>query len=176
MSKYLKGLLQSEFEGRFAEVSDFLVVNCKGITGNENNEMRGALKEKGVYLAVVKNSMMRRAMESLGRISAMSLFLSGPCAVAYGGDSVVDVAKEMTAWAKKVPAIEVKGAYVEGQALDAAGAEKLSKMPSRSELQGQVVQLALSPGARVASATMGPAGRIAGCIKSLVERLEKEAA
>jgi len=176
MSKYLKGLLQADLEKRFAEVSEFVVVDYKGITGNENNAMRGALKAKGIQLTVVKNSMMRRALEALDRESAGSLFLSGPCAVAYGGDSVVDVAKELATWAKQVQAISIRGAYLDGEVLDAGQAAELAKMPSRSELQGQVVQLALSPGSRVVGAAMGPGGRIAGCIKSLIEKLEKEAA
>jgi len=176
MSKYLKGLLQGELERRFAEVSDFVVVDYKGITGNENNEMRGALKEKGIALSVVKNSAMRRALATLGHETAAGLFLSGPCAVAYGGDSVVDVAREISDWAKKVPAVSLKAAYVDGEALDAAAAQVLAKMPSRAELQGQVVQLALSPGARLAGAITGPGARIAGCLKSLIETLEKEAA
>ena len=56
------------------------------------------------------------------------------------------------------------------------GVEDLSKMPSRAELQGQIVQLALSPGAKLAGAIAGPGSIIAGCIKSLIEKLEKEAA
>ena len=147
----------------------------KGLNGNENNEMRGVLKEKGIKLKVVKNSAMRQALDSLGRAAAMSLFLEGPRAVAYGGDSVVDVAREMGEYVKKYDVVEFAGAFVDGAAIDAAGAVALSKMPSRIELQGEIVILANSPGRNVAGAIAGPAGCIAGCIKSLVEKLEEAA-
>ncbi len=176
MSTYVKGLLQKELEKKFEAVGDFLVVDAKGVGGNDNNEMRGALKARGIRLAVVKNALMSRALEGLGKSSAKSLFASGPRAVAYGGDSIVDVAKELAGWGKKLEVVNIVGAFVDGAVLDGAGAKALSKMPSRPELQGMVVMLANSPGSRVAGAVSGPGGIIAGCVKGLVEKLEKEAA
>ncbi len=176
MSTYVKGLLQKELEKKFEAVGDFLVVDTKGVGGNDNNEMRGALKAKGIRLAVVKNAVMSRALEGLGKSSAKSLFESGPRAVAYGGDSIVDVAKELAEWGKKLEVISIEGAFVDGDVLDTDSAVALSKMPNRIELQGAVVMLANSPGRCIAGGLIGPGGIIAGCIKGLVEKLEKEAA
>ena len=102
MSKFVKELLERELAKKFAEVEDFLVVETKGVSGNENNEMRGVLKAKGIKLTVVKNAMMRRALSSQAKSLATSLFESGPCTVAYGGDSVVDVAREIANGAKRL--------------------------------------------------------------------------
>ena len=176
MSTYIKGLFQKELEKKFEAVEDFLVVDTKGVGGNDNNEMRGALKAKGIRLAVVKNAMMNRALEGLGKPSAKSLFEVGPKAVAYGGDSIVDVAKELAEWGKKLEVVTIEGAFVDGVVLDLDSAVALSKMPNRIELQGAVVMLANSPGRCIAGGLLGPGGIIAGCIKGLVEKLEKEAA
>ncbi len=175
MSYFVKGLVQNEYKSKFADMGEFVVIDTTGVGGVDNNVMRGELKAQGIRLAVVKNSLMCSALKDMEMAAAADLFASGPCTVVYGGDSVVDVAKAIFDWSKKLKSIRLKGAYVDGVAMDGEGAIALSKMPSRVELQGQIVQLVKSPGARLAGAIAGPAGRIAGCIKSLVEKLEEAA-
>jgi large subunit ribosomal protein L10 len=173
MSKFVKELMVEESRKRFGSLTEFLVVTTIGIGGNDNNEMRGALLEKGIKVSIVKNSVMRKALAAFEKAEASNLFATGPCAIAYGGDSVVDIAKEIDIWAKKLGALEVKGAYIDGEVLDAGSASGLSKMLSRAELQGQVVVLAVSPGRRVAGAITGPVSYIAGCIKTIIEKAEE---
>ncbi|MBP8304116.1 MAG: 50S ribosomal protein L10 [Phycisphaerae bacterium] len=174
MSKYVKQLLQSEFEKVLGEGHgrDFMVLDLTGVNGVDNNLVRNGLRQRGVEVLTVQNGLFRRALRSLQMEAAVGLF-SGPCTVAYGGDSIVDVAKEVAGWTTKVKAMRVKGAYLEGTALDGAGAVQLANMPNRKELQCQVASTVLSPGARLAGAVASPGARIAACVKTVVEKAEE---
>jgi large subunit ribosomal protein L10 len=100
--------------------------------------------------------------------------MEGSNALAYGAESVVEVARAIVDLIGKHPVLELKGAVLDGQLFEGdAGVKALSRFPTRDEAIAQTVTLILSPGRKLAGQIKGPGGRIAGIVKTIVEKLEK---
>lgn len=174
MSKLVKELEMQALRRRFAGVSDLLVVNVIGLDAADSNKLRLELRKKGIELQVVKNSLAKKVMEGTPAAAAAPI-LDGPSAVAWGGEGIVELAREISDWARKIEKLQIKGGCVGGTTLDARGVETLSKLPSRLELLGRIVAQIQSPGANLAARILGPGGMLASQIKQKSEG-EAEAA
>lgn len=173
MSKPMKELLIHDYQKRLEGVEDALVISIRGVNAIDNNTMRNELAAKDIRITVVRNNLARHAFADspLGNLSPL---LEGPSALAYGAESVVDVARELVDWARKLENLELKGAILEGELYEGkAGVEKLSKMPTREEAIGQAVTLILSPARNLVGAVMGPGSSLASIVKAIEEKLEK---
>jgi large subunit ribosomal protein L10 len=173
MSKQVKELMIDDYRNRFASIDGALVVDVRGIDANDNNSMRLGLLEKNIRVTVIRNTLARKAFNGTS-LEALESSLTGPTALAYGGESVVDVARALVDWAKKVKNLDLKGAVLDGTYFDGeAGVKQLSEFPTKDEAQAKVVQLILSPARNIVGATLGPGGAILGIVKQIEEKLEK---
>ena len=173
MSKPIKEMIVAEYQSRFGELEGALVVDIRGIPANDNNELRLGLAEKNVRVTVVKNTLAKKAFEG-STLEPITAALDGPAAIAYGAESVVDVARELVQWAKKINDLDLKGAVLDGEFFEgAAGVKRLALFPTRDESQATVVQLVLTPGGNVVSAAKNPGANILGIVKEIEERLKK---
>lgn len=174
MSKKIKDMLSAELRERLGQHRDILVVDNSKLDGVTANNLRNKLRKSNIRMLWVKNSLARKVLNELG-LAALDPFLSGPSTLVFGGPDIVALSKEIAKWAKDLEALQIKGGVVEGNSIDPAQVEALSKSPSREELLGKVVMLMLSPGAKLAGALLGSGGIVAGQVKSIADK-EPEAA
>jgi large subunit ribosomal protein L10 len=173
MSKPIKEMIIGDYQKRFVDIDGALVIEIRGIEANENNALRLGLLEKNVRVTVVKNTLARKAFAGTN-LEAVTPALDGPSALAYGGESVVDVARALVDWAKKVKKLSLKGAVLDGQFFEGeAGVKRLSEFPTKDEAQATVVQLVLTPASNLLKAATSPGSNVLGIIKEIQERLEK---
>lgn len=173
MSKPMKEMMIRDYKDCLEGVEDALLISIRGIEANDNNVMRTTLQGKDIRVTVIRNNLARHAFAGTG-LEGLGPLLEGPSAIAYGAESVVDVARELVEWAKKLEKLELKGAILEGQLYEgAAGVEKLSKMPTREEAIGQAVTLILSPARNLVGSLLGPGSSVVSLVKAIEERLEK---
>ena len=171
MSRRIKDMLISDITNRLGDARDLLVVDCSTMDAVTANQWRIGISEANISALTVKNSIARNALARVG-VEGLDEILSGPSTLIWGGEDVVALSKEITKWANKVDGLTIKGATVEGEALDARGVVALSKSPGRLELIAQISGLMLSPGRQLAGAMTGPGGLLAGALKSIADREE----
>jgi len=172
MSKRVKEMILYAYQKRFDDVSEALLIDVRGVDANENNALRMDLQKKDIRITIVKNTLARKAFVGTG-LEPLTHALKGPSALAYGADSVVEVARELVGWARKLDRLTLKAAVLDGELFDGdAAVGRLSQYPTKIEAQARVVQLLLAPAGTVVSAALGPASQIAGIVKEISDRLK----
>ena len=175
MPSRLKEMMLNELGERYRGVENMIFVGYRGLSSLAIAEFRGELRKEHLHLRVVRNRIAVRALAELGQPDKVGGLFDGPTAVMDGEDPVA-MARAALAFARRNDKLEVKGGVVEGQVLGPKEVQALSIMPGKRELQGGIVGLAMSPGARLVAALGAPAGALAGAIKALIEKLEKSPA
>lgn len=172
MSKPVKNLIINQYKERFEALDGAVVLDMRGIKSNDNNALRAALAAEGIRITVISNLLAKHAVRGTALETLESVF-DGPCAMAYGAESVVDLARTLLARQKTLNVFTFKGAVLEGQLYGADEIEKLSKMPTREEAVAGVLGAALSAGSNLVGAALGPGSAVLGIISTIEEKLEK---
>ena len=129
----LKQPVVAEIAELFNGAKGAVVVDYRGLTVEQDTQLRKQLREAGVTYKVYKNTMIRFAAKGTA-FEALEPNLEGPTALAVSKEDATAPARILAEFAKKADKLEIKGGVVEGNAYDAAGimACRLSQ-PSRPE-------------------------------------------
>ena len=171
MSKLVKDMMIRDLHGRYGELESAVWVEMVGADGNTTNAFRGDLHKHDMKIEIVKTALFRRAVAE-GKLAPLGNELTGPSAIVYGGESAIDISKVLDPWIDKIDGLKVRGAVLEGEYLNEQQCETLSKMPTKRDLQGKVLSIALAPGANLMGAVAGPGRMVLGCVKAMIGKLE----
>lgn len=111
-----------------------VLVDYRGITVADDTKLRKELREAGVHYAVIKNNIMRRAAEATG-FSGLTEAMTGTTAFALSEEDPIAAAKILQKFADDSKgAFTIKAGFMEKELLDAAGVERVAKLPGKTEL------------------------------------------
>ena len=168
MSKLVKDLLTKDLSNRLDGVEDCVLANVIGMDANSTSALRKRLREKGIGMMVVKNSLAQRATEGSSLAPAFE-GITGTHAVLWGADDFVSLVKEATELNKddaEFEIFETRGGAMDGVQLSPERVLEISKWPSRTEQLSLLVGQILGPGAQLAAQLNGPGGSLVSQIKS----------
>jgi large subunit ribosomal protein L10 len=144
------------------------------LTVGATNDLRRECFKNNVTLAVVKNSLLRKAMERTETKNYGELVdvLKGPTSIMFSETGNAP-AKVIQKFRKKHQKPLLKGAWIEeGIYIGDDQLQALVDIKSKEELIGEIIGLLQSPAKNVISALKSPAGKLAGILKTLEERTE----
>ena len=111
-----------------------VLVDYRGITVADDTKLRRELREAGVHYAVIKNNIMRRAATDSG-FAALAESMTGTTAFALSEEDPIAAAKILHKFAEDSKGkFTIKAGFMEKEVLDAAGVERVAKLPGKTEL------------------------------------------
>ncbi|MBD3949046.1 50S ribosomal protein L10 [Tuanshanicoccus lijuaniae] len=121
-----------------------VVVDYLGLTVEEVTNLRKELRENGVQMKVVKNTILRRAAAEAGIEGLESTFV-GPSAVVFSENEVVAPAKVVAKYADKIEPLSIKGGMIEGKVASVDEINALAKLPDREGLLSMLLSVLQAP-------------------------------
>lgn len=140
----LKKPIVDEIAAAVKDAQSVVLVDYRGLTVEQDTQLRKQLREAGITYKVYKNTMMNFAFKGTD-CEALLPYLEGPSAVAISTEDATAPARVLCKFAKTADALEVKGGIVEGIAYDAKGIAEIAKIPSREELLSKLLGSIQSP-------------------------------
>lgn len=175
-------LKRSEKEQAITELKDKLtrakvaiVATPKDINVATITDLRKKFRSQKVEYKVVKNTLARLAAKGTSAEKLTDLF-EGPCALIMGYEDPISPAKLLQEFIEKSKGkMDIRGAVLDGEKLDAKAVEALSKMPGKNELRAMLLGLINKPAQLLVSVINQPGSSLARVIDARREAESKKA-
>jgi len=133
-----------ELAATFNGASTAILVDYRGLDVPAVTELRRQIRvAKGSY-KVVKNTLAKRASKGTS-FEALEKMFEGTTAMAYTGEDAVALAKVLTTFMKGAPTLAIKGAVVQGRAIQPGEVTELASLPGKPELYAKLLFLLQAP-------------------------------
>jgi large subunit ribosomal protein L10 len=152
------------------DTKSLVLINYTGLNVKAQQELKKRLKEAGGRMVVVKNTLLKRAIESakINDKIATDEILSGQTAIVIADEDPLAPIQVLGKFAKENELPKFKVGIVKGTFQDSESLVKLSTLPARDVLLGQLLGALMSP-------EYGLVGTLQGNLQRLVYILKQKA-
>ncbi|MGB0239172.1 MAG: 50S ribosomal protein L10 [Cycloclasticus sp.] len=145
----------------------------RGLTVGEMTELREKARESGVYLRVVKNTLVSKAVENTD-FECIQPALSGPLVMAFSMEDPGSAARLVKDFSKEYAKLETKFVSVSGQLLEASELERLSKLPTKDQAIAMLMAVMKAPVEKFVRTLAEPHAKLVRTVDAV--RVQKQAA
>ena len=173
MDKATKIQQVAELKQLVEAIPSVVLTEYCGLSVEQMTEMRNALRQLGVTYRVVKNTLIKLAIEGT-TLAGLAEHFTGPVGIAYPtDDNAAAPAKAVLEQAKKLEAFNVIAGWAEGEVLDADGVKALSTMPTKDEMRAKLLSLFNTPAQRFLSVLEAGPRDFLGVLNARKRQLEE---
>ena len=140
----LKRPVVDEISANIQGAQSVVLVDYRGLTVEQDTNLRRELRTAGITYKVYKNTMMNFAFKGTD-FEALAPYLEGPSAIAISITDATAPARILNKFAKTASKLEIKGGVVEGVVYDAKALEVIAEIPSRDVLLAKFLGSIQSP-------------------------------
>ena len=140
----VKKPIVDEISASIKDAQSVVLVDYRGLTVEQDTQLRKNLREAGIIYKVYKNTFMNFAFKGT-QFEGLTPYLEGPSAVAISADDATAPARVLSEFAKTADKLEIKAGVVEGNVYDAKGMATIASIPSRDVLLSKLLGSLQSP-------------------------------
>ncbi|MEK6479244.1 50S ribosomal protein L10 [Catalinimonas sp. 4WD22] len=174
MTREEKGVLIDELAEKLKNTTHFYIADTGGLSVAEVNAFREMCFKKGVEYKVVKNTLIKKALEKLDTdYTPFDEALKGTSGIMFAevGNAPAKIIKDYKKRDKEFTKPAFKAASIDTDLfIGAQHLDMLSSLKSKDELIGEIITLLQSPATNVISALQSGKHKLAGIVKTLSER------
>ncbi|HET9475857.1 MAG TPA: 50S ribosomal protein L10 [Dehalococcoidia bacterium] len=161
----------ADLKQRLERATIIVSTEYRGLRVKEMQDLRRKLREGGLEVKVVKNTLLKRAAEDAGDPDIIRI-VEGPTALAIAYGDIIEASKAVAAYAQGAPAtFAVRGGYLDGTVLTANDLRDIVKIPPRPVLIAQFMGQMQSPLATFIGLLDSPLQELTGLFQSLLSEL-----
>lgn len=170
MKRSEKEQIIADVSGKVSRAKSLFFADFTGITVEEVNELRREFRKSGIEYRVIKNTLVRKALENAGGYDKVMDKLLGPTAIAFSYDDPVAPARIFKKFHDKHEKLNVKVCVLEKQVYDGSKLNELAKLPSQKEMVAAIVGSIQAPVAGL----IGAVGAVARDLVNVIDAIERK--
>jgi large subunit ribosomal protein L10 len=161
----------ADLKDRLQRATIVVSTEYRGLTVREMQDLRRKLREGGIEIRVIKNSLLKLAAEQAGQAEVAGI-VEGPTALAISYGDVIDAAKALTAFAQTAPgAFKLRAGFMDGAVLTAADLRSLTTIPPKPVLLAILMGTIEAPLANFVALLDAPLQELTQLFQSLLSEL-----
>jgi large subunit ribosomal protein L10 len=169
ISKQKKEEILAQYKDWLSQSQAVILVEYTGVRMKDLDSIRAKIREAGGEFHVVKNTLVKRALDASG-MNVPESQLTSSTAMGFAFKDAAAVAKALNDTTKTIQAIKVKGGFLGTQSLDANGIKALADLPPLPVMRGQLLGVLLAPASKLARILAEPGRQVASVVKAYSEK------